>query len=303
MRWLGSQQKNRVKMRTYNRYEEIVLQHIVPVLGDMEIERISRRDIRAFMQQGVRIEGEASPLSAATINMCLSVLRGAFSYAVEWELIPENPCLGIKRLPYDGKRVNAFSKEEQRRLEKSIALSGDRRLFGVVLCLYTGLRIGELLALTWDNVDLRTGTLSVVKTVYRAKDASGAWNVVTDRPKTENSERIIPLPPFLRELFRVHKRDAIGCFVIENADGSPISTRSYQYIFSRLTESAGVPPYNFHALRHTFATRAIECSMDIKTLSELLGHKSAVITLNRYAHSMLATKILMMQKLKSVYYS
>ena len=303
MRWLESQQKNRVKVRTYNRYEEIVMQHIAPALGEIEIERMSRRDIRAFMQQGVRIEGETPPISAATINMCLSVLRGAFSYAVEWELIPENPCLGIKRLPYEGKRVKAYSKEEQKQIEKSIELSGDRRLFGVVLCLYTGLRIGELLALTWDNVDLRTGTLAVMKTVYRAKDASGTWNVVTDRPKTENSERIIPLPPFLRELFRVHKREAIGCFVIENADGSPISTRSYQYIFSRLTRNAGVPPYNFHALRHTFATRAIECSMDIKTLSELLGHKSAVITLNRYAHSMLATKILMMQKLKSVYFT
>lgn len=303
MRWLESQQKNRVKVRTYNRYEEIVMQHVAPALGEIEIERMSRRDIRAFMQQGARIEGETPPLSAATINMCLSVLRGAFSYAVEWELIPENPCLGIKRLPYEGKRVNAYSKEEQKQIEKSIELSGDRRLFGVVLCLYTGLRIGELLALTWDNVDLRTGTLAVMKTVYRAKDASGAWNVVTDRPKTENSERIIPLPPFLRELFRAYKREAIGCFVIENADGSPISTRSYQYIFSRLTRSAGVPPYNFHALRHTFATRAIECSMDIKTLSELLGHKSAVITLNRYAHSMLATKILMMQKLKSVYFT
>ncbi len=301
MRWLESQQKSRVKLRTYNRYEEIVVQHLAPALGDIEIERISRRDIRAFMQRGERVKTDALPLSAATVNMCLSVLRGAFSYAVEWELISENPCLGIKRLPYEGKRVEAFSKEEQRRLEKSIAESGDRRLFGVVLCLYTGLRIGELLALTWDNVDLRRGTLTVSKTVYRAKDESGAWRVVTDRPKTENSERIIPLPPFLREIFREHKRSAIGDFVIENADGSPISTRSYQYIFARLTETACVPSYNFHALRHTFATRAIECSMDIKTLSELLGHKSAVITLNRYAHSMLATKILMMQKLKSVY--
>ena len=299
MQWLENQ-KTRVKIRTRNRYEELLLHHIVPSLGDREIHTVTRKDVRMFLQENTHAQSEAKR-SCATMNMCLTVLRNAFSYAVDWELISENPCLGIKRLSYEEKKVKAFTKDEQRRLEKRIFECGDRRLFGVVICLYTGLRIGELLALTWDCVDLRRGTIAICKTVYRAKDESGTWHVITDRPKTENSERIIPIPPFLKQMFSAHKNGAVGRYVIENTDGSPISTRSYQYIYSRLTESAKVPPYNFHVLRHTFATRAIECSMDIKTLSELLGHKSAVITLNRYAHSMLETKILMMKKLKSVY--
>ena len=186
-------------------------------------------------------------------------------------------------------------------MEEAIAAWEDRRLFGIRLCLYTGLRIGELLGLEWQDVDMEKGILHIQKTVYREKNAEGEWQLFVDRPKTAASERMVPLPGYLAEDLRIYRIGARSEFVIENKKAERMSIRSYQYLFERLTEKAGVRKLNFHALRHTFATRALECGMDIKTLSELMGHKNATITLNRYAHSMMDTKIAAMNKLEKLF--
>ena len=217
------------------------------------------------------------------------------------ELLSANPCDRIRRVPGPPSRVEAFTREEQRRLEEAIAAWEDRRLFGIRLCLYTGLRIGELLGLEWQDVDMEKGILHIQKTVYREKNAAGEWQLFVDRPKTAASERMVPLPGYLAEDLRIYRRGARSEFVIENKKAERMSIRSYQYLFERLTEKAGVRKLNFHALRHTFATRALECGMDIKTLSELMGHKNATITLNRYAHSMMDTKIAAMNKLEKLF--
>ena len=231
----------------------------------------------------------------------LTVLNAAFTYACDMDLLPANPCDRIRRVPGPPSRVEAFTREEQRRLEEAIAAWEDRRLFGIRLCLYTGLRIGELLGLEWQDVDMEKGILHIGKTVYREKNAEGEWQLFVDRPKTVASERMVPLPGYLAEDLRIYRIGARSEFVIENKKAERMSIRSYQYLFERLTEKSGVRKLNFHALRHTFATRALECGMDIKTLSELMGHKNATITLNRYAHSMMDTKIAAMNKLEKLF--
>ena len=148
---------------------------------------------------------------------------------------------------------------------------------------------------------MEKGILHIQKTVYREKNAEGEWQLFVDRPKTAASERMVPLPGYLAEDLRIYGRGVRSEFVIENKKAERMSIRSYQYLFERLTEKAGVRKLNFHALRHTFATRALECGMDIKTLSELMGHKNATITLNRYAHSMMDTKIAAMNKLEKLF--
>jgi integrase len=213
------------------------------------------------------------------------------------ELLQQNPCERIRRSREEAKKVEAFTKDEQRKIENAIIESEDPRLFGIILCLYTGIRIGELLALEWSDVDIQQGFISVNKTVYRDKDESGEWQLIVDKPKTMSSDRLIPLPSYIVEMLWARKENSRSDYVVENKKGERMSIRSYQYIFEKLTERAGVRKLNFHALRHTFATRAIECGMDIKTLSEIMGHKNASITLNRYAHSMMDTKIEMMNRL------
>lgn len=235
------------------------------------------------------------------MNLLRSVLHGAFAYACDMELLTHNPCERIRRAQEPRGGTAAFSKEEQRLLESAILASEDRRLFGVYLCLYSGLRIGELIGLEWEDVDFTARVLRVTKTVYREQDESGVWRLYVDRPKTRSSERVIPLPGFLMARLRTYRRGRVEPYVVENADGTRMSTRSYQYLFTRLTEAAGVRRLNFHALRHTFATQALECGMDVKTLSELMGHTNASITLNRYCHSLTETKVRMMNKLEKIF--
>ena len=300
--WLDRCERERVKPRTYSWYKGLIVQHILPELGDTQIDDLGRRQISEFLtahQADGNLRGEA--LSATSTNLMLTVLNAAFTYACDMDLLPANPCDRIRRVPGPPSRVEAFTREEQRRLEEAIAAWEDRRLFGIRLCLYTGLRIGELLGLEWQDVDMEKGILHIQKTVYREKNAEGEWQLFVDRPKTAASERMVPLPGYLAEDLRIYRRGARSEFVIENKKAERMSIRSYQYLFERLTEKAGVRKLNFHALRHTFATRALECGMDIKTLSELMGHKNATITLNRYAHSMMDTKIAAMNKLEKLF--
>jgi integrase len=157
-----------------------------------------------------------------------------------------------------------------------------------------------LLGLTWDDVELDRGVIKVTKTVYREKDENGIWQLFIDTPKTKASDRVIPLPEYILTMLEKDKETAKSQYVVENKKGERMSIRSYQYIFEKLTERAGVRKLNFHALRHTFVTRAIECGMDIKTVADIMGHQNASITLNRYAHCMLDHKIEMMQKLPRI---
>lgn len=298
--WLETYEKEHVKARTYSRYQGLITTHINPTLGMQNIEELSRRDIQEFLSQQ-KAEGNirtgGGKLSATSANLMLTVLNLAFEYACDMELLEQNPCERIRRSREEPKKVEAFTKDEQRRLEQAIMESGDSRLFGILLCLYTGLRIGELLGLEWQDIDLDRGIIHIDKTVYREKDGDGDWQLCVDTPKTKASERDIPLPYYITDMIRKHQAISCSSYVVENKKGERMSIRSYQYMFERLTEKAGVRKLNFHALRHTFATRAIECGMDIKTLSEIMGHKNASITLNRYAHSMMDTKIEMMNKL------
>ena len=155
------------------------------------------------------------------------------------------------------------------------------------MSIYTGLRIGELLALEWTDIDFSKGELTVSKTCHDAKTENGYCRV-TDVPKTQTSRRVIPIPRQILPLLREQKKKSKSTFVV--GEDRVQSVRSYQYSFSLLLKKLSIPHHGFHALRHTFATRALECGMDVKTLSEILGHKNSVVTLNRYAHSLMPHK-------------
>lgn len=170
-------------------------------------------------------------------------------------------------------------------------------MFGVVLCLYTGLRIGELLALEWGDIDFQKGIISVSKSCHDGKDDNGRFARITDTPKTETSEREIPFPKQLIPYVRNLKKDSNSVYVVASNSEKPISVRAYQRSFELFLKRLNIQHKGFHSLRHTFATRALECGMDVKTLSEILGHKNSAVTLNRYVHSLMDHKRDMMNKL------
>ena len=236
--WLEIYQKEHIKARTYSRYQGLIAMHIVPTLGERSISELGRRDIQEFLAQqkkGGNIRN-SEKLSATSTNMMLSILNLAFEYACDMEYIEENPCMRVRRTKYEQK-IEAFTVEEQRAIEIEISYSDDRRLHGILLCLYTGLRIGELLGLTWNDVDLDRGVIKITKTVYREKDENGIWQLCVDTPKTKASDRVISLPEYITNMLRPDYETAKTPYVVENKKCERMSIRSYQYIFEKLTDA------------------------------------------------------------------
>ena len=202
----------------------------------------------------------------------------------------------IKYPKTNEKHVECFSLQEQKIIEQYVLNSKKDKLLGIIICLYTGLRIGELLALEWNDIDFKLNIISINKSCYDSKNSKGEYERIITTPKTTSSIRIIPIPKQLIIILHKIKNSSHSINIISN--GSKIvSIRSYQKSFELILKKLNISHKGFHSLRHTFATRALECGMDVKTLSEILGHKSPTITLNRYAHSLIEHKKAMMNKI------
>ena len=197
----------------------------------------------------------------------------------------------LRRPKLTEKPVECFTLAEQKQIEQAVLNGKKEKLYGILLCLYSGLRIGELMALQWSDVDVAKGVLTVSRSCH-----DGKGGLVIDEPKTASSRRVIPLPKQLLPILKGMKKRSGSSFVV-SANGKPVSVRSYQRSFELLLKKLHIPHRGFHSLRHTFATRALECGMDVKTLSELMGHKNPTVTLNRYAHSLMEHKQDMMNRL------
>lgn len=295
--WLDNAVKPTAKARTYARYKEIIDGHIVPKLGEYELNDLTplllQKFVTELLQSGNLITGKG--LSANTVNTVITVLQNSLKSAMVFGELKEYSADKIKRPKAKENEVICFSLVEQRKIEQKVLQSKKDKLFGIVLCLYTGLRIGELLALTWSDIDLIKGMLSVTKSCHYGKGESGKFERCTELPKTITSRRTIPIPKQIIVILKsIKKRSQSEYVVASRAD--PVSVRSYQRSFALLLHKLNIPHKGFHALRHTFATRALECGMDVKTLSEILGHKNASITLYRYVHSLMEHKQEMMNK-------
>ena len=160
---------------------------------------------------------------------------------------------------------------------------------GVLLTLNSGLRLGELCALRWSDIDLHAGFLRVEREVQRIYE-KGCTRLIVQPPKSESSLRRIPLPTDILSLLAAHRPENAGSFCLLTSSGDPLEPRTMQNRYRSLLKRAGVPYRNFHALRHTYATRCIEQNVDVKSISEMLGHSDVRITLQTYVHVSLRHK-------------
>ncbi len=291
--WLEVYIRPSVKVRTYERYKLIIEQHIKDNIGNFDLDDLSPLVLQSFitglLQNGNRKTGAG--LSANSVNAAISVIQSSLKTARLLGLTKEYTADKLKRPKLKEKPVECFTLAEQKRIEQAVMNGKKDKLYGIILCLYSGLRIGELIALQWCDIDFGKGILTVSKSCHYGKDG-----LVIDEPKTATSRRVIPLPRQLLPILKSIKKKSDSPFVV-SANGSTVSVRSYQRSFELLLKKLNIPHKGFHSLRHTFATRALECGMDVKTLSEILGHKNPVVTLNRYAHSLMEHKADMMNRL------
>ena len=295
--WLNKYTKHAVKLRTYERYRYIIEKHINPKLGNYELDDLSAVILQDFVLGELECGNlnTQGPLANNSVIGIVNVLKSSLAEAKDLEVTSKDYTGKIKLPISTEKPVTAFERHEQEKLEK-YCLQAKNNYIGIVICLYTGIRLGELLALTWDDIDFSTGLMSINKTAFRIIH-NGIPQIVVDQPKTKNSKRIIPLPKQLIEILKKIKKNSKSIYVLSTRSEGMVGTRAYQKTFERILKRLEIPYKNFHSLRHTFATRAIEMGMDVKTLSEILGHKNPVVTLTRYTHSLLSYKTHMMNKM------
>ena len=296
--WLENYVRPSSKQRTYSRYSEIVDGHLTPKFGEFELQNITPYEIQCFVTELLKTGNlkTGQGLSASYVNSIITVIQNTLRSAYSLGLVEEYIGNKIKRPRVNEKRVECFTMRDQKKIEKYILDLNQTKFFGVLLCLYTGLRIGELMALEWSDIDMTKGEIQISKTCYYGKNNNDIYGRITDVPKTASSIRVIPIPKRLIPYLKDANKKSRSTHIVSNGT-KPISIRSYQRSFSRLLQKLGIEHHGFHSLRHTFATRALECGMDVKTLSEILGHKSPTITLNRYSHSMMEHKKEMMNRL------
>ena len=281
----------RVKRSTYAKYDTLIRNHIVPRIGGMKLNKLTADMVDAFIVEKSkkgRLDGKGG-LSPKTVKDIASLLQMALRFAAAEKLMPPMRC-PITQPQVVQKEIRVLTKEEQDRLESYIIRHLDPMSVGILICLYTGIRLGELCALKWEDISLNTGFIRIHRTMMRIKDMEpGALHktkILIDTPKSRSSVREIPLPTFLLEILRDLQGEVSDeAFLLTGQQNKYVEPRTYENKFYSYLKQSGLPHTNFHALRHTFATRCIENNFDVKSLSEILGHSSVNITLNRYVHS------------------
>ncbi len=268
-----------VKESTAANYLMKAQKHILPVFGEKSVNSIKSDDIYAFISQK-----QKAGLSVRYVADIVILLKTIFKYAVKTYHI-FNPLDGITLPKKKAPEIQLLDESEQADLQGYISNHQNRSTLGTALSMTTGIRIGELCALQWRDIDLEKRILTVRKTMQRIQcptETSKTKLIITD-PKSESSQRKIPIPDCMMSF--LHKFKGNDEDFILSGNAKPIEPRAMQYRFQTILKNAKLPSIHFHALRHMFASNCVKLGFDVKALSELLGHSSVEITLNRYVHS------------------
>ncbi len=292
--------KIRLKAGSINKYQRIIDTHIIKDFGNMNIGEITSTVINQYISEKLisgRVDGKGGLSPSYTKNIII-VINSILNYASK-----ENLCLPLSSSvskPYVPKReLSIISKTTQRKLEDYILNNITPTNVGIYISLYSGLRIGEICALQWNDIDFVNSIIHIRHTISRIdkkiEGSSYRTSLIMDSPKTQSSKRDIPISAnlykILVELYNVSTSE----FVISDTDGF-ISPRTYDYRFHGILKKCGIESFNYHTLRHTFATRCVEAGVDVKSLSEILGHANVNITLNFYVHSSMEMKRMQLEK-------
>lgn len=300
--WLEAQEVL-LKYSSISKYRNILNNHLIPVFGSKQIREISREEVSAYVKALLKsggIHGEG--LSPKYVTGILSVLKIVLHYASDHKKIQTADLKGIP-IKFVKKPLRVLSVNEQHILEKRLLDDMDLSGLGIMLCLYTGIRLGELCALKWQDISFTDQALYIHSTMARIQmpgDADRKTKVVVTMPKSPCSVRYIPIPNEIFAMIRTRVRPDNTYFLTGDSQIF-VEPRTMENRFKARIRASGIADANFHALRHTFATRCIELGFDARTLSEILGHASVKITMDRYVHPSLETKQKNMDKLSNIF--
>lgn len=300
-KWFSSK-KIQIKDSTAVKYRNILNTYLYPFIGNITFSQLTHNVVEELSKE-LLLHGSKNGkgLSPKTVSDSLSLLKNIVEYAVnEGMTVPINACkIQIRQ---STKRLTVFSIEEQSILCTYLLSSKDPRDLGILVSLYAGLRIGEICALTWENINMNERTLFVCQTMQRLQwhDSRNKkrTRISISTPKSACSIRTIPLPDALFSRLSEFQKDK--GYLLSGCEDTFVEPRSMQNHFRDVLKKCGISNSNYHTLRHTFATRCVELGFDIKTLSEILGHANVSITMNRYVHPSMELKRANMQRLSEL---
>lgn len=276
--WLEYKKSN-IKKSTYSNYEYIVTKYLIPYLKNKKLKQLKKYDFNCL------IDKLSLELSPKTVRDIMCVLRAILRY-IEEEYLYNLKIKKIQSPKQNSKNIIIFTKKEKNKIEQYCLQNNNIKELGILICLNTGLRIGEICALKWKNIDLDKRIIYVKNTLERIYDGNLKKTVIIiDKPKTISSIREIPISNKLYNVLKpIKKHYDNEAFFLTGEKEKYTEPRSYQYIYKNILKKTKIKSHKFHCLRHSFASECIEVGMDVKALSEILGHSSVNITLNRYVH-------------------
>lgn len=300
--WL-SIRRAQVKESTANKYQNLLNSYILPIIGATSLEQMTYDYIESYCNELLCTGGiKGTGLSPKTVSDILSLIRNILRSATNSgvSLACDVSSITIKQT---AKEMRVLSRREQDRLCRYLYANLSPSNIGILVCLFTGLRIGEICALRWEDISMSEYTLHVHQTMQRVQcsDLSGQkTKIVITTPKSRCSIRTIPLPNCLMNVLQRHEHASAG-YLLTGKNGSFIEPRTMQNHFKRVLINCSITDANYHSLRHTFATRCVELGFDIKSLSEILGHASVTITMNRYVHPSIELKRNNIERLSTLF--
>ena len=275
-----------VKKSTYAAYSLIVDIHILPVFGNLTV--VGEREVQDFVLHKLE-----SGLSQKTIKDILIVLRMILKFGAKKEYCTYIPFDVVFPTDRERQEPEVLSITNQKKMMRYLDENFTFRNLGIFMCLSTGMRIGEICALTWNDVDMDMGVIHIRKTlqrIYIRENGASHTELILDVPKSANSIRDIPMTKDLYGVLKPLKRIVNDSYFVLTNDVNPTEPRTYRNYYKKLISELEIPPIKFHGLRHSFATRCIESNCDYKTVSVILGHSNISTTLNLYVHPNLEQK-------------
>ena len=297
---LAQKRASGIKASSYDSYYRTVHKHIMPALGHIRMHHLTTQHVRQFLSD---LHGKG--LSDSTIYSIYRYQSSVTRAAAKTGAMARDICADITLAKPKPKKVRALSRAEQKRLEV-VAVEAMEKGKGqgleALLALYAGLRVGEISALQWEDIDFSSGIIHVRHTMQRLTlhDTAEKTTVRVGTPKSESSERDVPLGDYLSKALLKHRRLTPGKYVITSRRRDFAEPRVLQYRFERLLKLAEIPHVGFHTTRHSFATRCMEFNTDIAAISGLLGHSSVKQTSDTYIDSLYEQRVAAVNKLDAL---